>query len=109
MFRLLSCSAGLAALALAAAPAQAGAARVLYHDLDLSTQAGVKTLESRVRNAAREVCDFDGYWKSRRMITSQTCVVKAMREARPQMETAINLYGQRIRRAEAESAAKASS
>ncbi|WP_310496358.1 UrcA family protein [Sandarakinorhabdus sp.] len=48
-------------LAAAAAPAAASethrTAVVSYSDLDLASQAGQKTLERRVRTAAKEVCE----------------------------------------------------
>jgi UrcA family protein len=62
-------NAALAAIAFAcltqiAAPSAAQdretvSARVLYADLDLSSQAGRATFESRVRRAAMRVCDVD--------------------------------------------------
>lgn len=49
----------LAALALGTSAAAAGAksVEVRYHDLDLSTAEGQKTLDRRIDRAARGVCD----------------------------------------------------
>jgi UrcA family protein len=49
----------LAAFAtLLAAPAFAESITVQYKDLDLSTEAGQKELDSRIDSAARKVCDY---------------------------------------------------
>ncbi|WP_375290668.1 UrcA family protein [Qipengyuania sp.] len=106
MLRSITCSAALAALAIAtpalASPAtNTNTAKVHYSDLDLSTADGVKALRSRVRSAAEDVCDMDGAWKSRNLTKAQICMRVAMSEAQPQIGKAVAMYGKTIRRAEA--------
>lgn len=108
MLRSLTCAAAVAAMALAA-PAQAmsgavATAKVHYKDLDLSTATGVKMLNKRVRNAAREVCDIDGSWETRRLVTNPACVANAVRQAKPKVDLAVAMFEKNVRRAEATAA-----
>ncbi len=55
-------------------------ARVAYGDLDLTTAQGARTLWSRVRSAAREVC-WDGSGDIVRNREARLCEDEAMRRA----------------------------
>ncbi len=60
MFTKTLMSAGLLGLALSASqPAFAGTRVVGYGDLDLSTKEGQSNLDSRLRTAAKQACEFD--------------------------------------------------
>lgn len=83
----------LAALALGsvAASAAAESVEVRYYDLDLSTEQGVKTLDRRIDNAAREVCDAKTPDTGSRIMTQDAldCVDKAKAAASRQVAAVI--------------------
>ena len=108
MLRSVTFAAAVAAMALAA-PASAttpGAktTKVTYQDLDLSTAEGVRALKSRVRDAAKDVCDMNEAWKTRNLTRAQICMRTAMSGAQPQVKTAVAMFEKNVRRAEAAAA-----
>ncbi|MFN3469348.1 MAG: UrcA family protein [Novosphingobium sp.] len=82
-----------AALALAASqPAFAETRVVGYGDLDLSTSEGQARLDSRLRNAARDVCGFRALdIRSGDFEAARQCYVKAMADARKAKSRAVQL------------------
>lgn len=75
---------GLFGLALSASqPAFAGTREVGYGDLDLSTKEGQAKLDSRLRAAAKQVCDLRSPNLQRTEFASaRTCYAKALADAR---------------------------
>lgn len=64
-------------------------AHVSYADLDLSNEAGVRTLDRRVRNAVRKVCgSLNGVPLSQRRAVAQ-CYASAQQAAERNVETVI--------------------
>lgn len=66
-------------MAIAAQPALAESVTVQYKDLDLSTDAGQKELDSRIDAAARKVCGFSDLSVGSRIPTKEArdCVAEA--------------------------------
>ncbi|GGC28506.1 hypothetical protein GCM10011371_15060 [Novosphingobium marinum] len=58
-FALATLSVAAIGLVLTGATAHAKDVTVTYHDLDLNTAAGQKSLEKRLDRAAREACGYD--------------------------------------------------
>ena len=78
----------LAAFAtLLAVPAFAESITVQYKDLDLSTEAGQKQLNSRIDSAARKVCGFSDLRTGTRVPTKEArdCVAEAHRQLQKQI------------------------
>jgi UrcA family protein len=82
-----------------AAAALAGAAPVLaepvtvavpHADLDLTREAGRKTLDQRVARAAQKVCGPIGTRDLARVAAHEACVAEARATAQPQVELALN-------------------
>lgn len=61
---------------------------VRYGDLDLSTPAGVRTLNNRIENAANQVC-LDPTGPSPGATVDPTCKVQALQHGRSQIDRAI--------------------
>ncbi len=59
--------------------------KVFHGDLDLTSPAGVQTLERRIRVAAREVCG-PADW---RQLDSGRCFLTTVADARPQVRRAV--------------------
>jgi UrcA family protein len=78
----------LAAACLAATPVLAGDAKVMFNDLDLSTQAGKTELDHRIEVAAQQVCKPEAMTGSRivRDRPSQACLVNARSEIAAMVE-----------------------
>ena len=96
MKRLFTLAAAATTIAFFATPGAAqspisGAAPLVvsYADLDLSTQAGVRTLDRRIRIAVQQACgpisDFDPAGKNR----TRECVELTLADARAQRDVAI--------------------
>jgi UrcA family protein len=66
-----------------AAPPQPGA--VQFNDLDLDTTAGKKTLDARIRNAARRVCDSESRVGTR--LARGACIEDVRRQVLAQVES----------------------
>lgn len=71
-------------------------AHVKYGDLNLATDAGVKTLHSRVRRAAHAMCFEGGRQDLRRDLLSMECRNGAIASAAPQITAAINNAGTQV-------------
>ena len=69
-------SLALASTALAAGAGELPTARVRYGDLNLSSDAGVAALYSRLRHAAKQVCMYSSY-----RISDPACVSTALNDA----------------------------
>lgn len=76
-----------AAIAVPATPVFAKQVRVDYSDLNLSHPEGQKRLQSRVRSAAREVCDYF----DQRIANAETrdCMDHALSQANVRVATVI--------------------
>lgn len=79
-------AAGLGA-SLAAQPVLAETVMVPYHDLDLATDSGIKELDRRIDNAAKQICGFSDLRTGSRLVTreARTCY----KDARKQIEQKI--------------------
>jgi UrcA family protein len=66
---------------------------VQYGDLNLSSSAGVKRLESRVRSAARTICVSSGFRPLQIVMSEQKCFEQAMDGAEPQIADAVRRNG----------------
>ena len=77
------------ASAMAASPPQAQS--VQFNDLDLDSAAGQKTLDARIRNAARRVCDGESRVGTR--LGTAKCVEDVRRQVLAQVETYQNRVG----------------
>ncbi|NLR69524.1 UrcA family protein [Novosphingobium sp. ERN07] len=84
LFAKSFCAVGLLGLALSASqPAFAGTRVVGYGDLDLSTKEGQARLDSRLRAAAKQVCDLKSPNLQRSEFESaRKCYVKSLTDAR---------------------------
>lgn len=71
------------ASAMAASPPQPNT--VKFNDLDLESAAGKKTLDARIRNAARRVCDGVEFTGTR--LGKATCVQDVRRQVIAQVES----------------------
>jgi UrcA family protein len=74
---------------LAAQPALAEAVSVQFKDLDLTTDAGQKELDSRIDTAARKVCGFSDLSVGSRIPTKEArdCVAEAKRKIEKRVAT----------------------
>jgi len=94
----------IAALAAAAAtmsfPAFAGEAarvsEVRYSDLNLASTDGPRALTSRIANAARRVCTFEGDKSVSSAMQARSCTKVAIARAMPQVELALAHAGTRV-------------
>lgn len=76
-------AAGLIGLAFASQPAFAKSVEVPYRDLNLSTPEGQQALDSRMRAAAREVCEItSGRSTIHEMVAERECYDDALSSAR---------------------------
>jgi UrcA family protein len=66
---------------------------VQYGDLNLSSAADVKRLQSRVRGAARTICLSPGLKPLNVMMSEQKCYSEAMDGAEPQIADAVRRNG----------------
>lgn len=84
-------AAALLGLALTATPSLAKDVEVRYGDLDLTSAQGQKTLEVRLRKAAREACDYDTRTTGSMLPSHEArdCYIKATQKAQGQMAAAI--------------------
>jgi UrcA family protein len=94
MFPIAAMTLTLAAVLSTSGPAHAGSekqsVRVSYADLDLASEAGVDTLNSRIKRATTRICGHaTGDLTSR--ATWKACVAEAKQSAKPQMTAAIML------------------
>jgi UrcA family protein len=96
MLKLSLCLALSAATFSAAATAQepatghaANSARVFHADLNLASAAGRKTLDGRIRRAARGLCLDHRVAGVERAMAGRACMVKAIASAQPQIELAV--------------------
>ncbi|KAB7647885.1 UrcA family protein [Polymorphobacter fuscus] len=71
----------------AAAPADAHARTIAYGDLNLASDSGRKTLDARIRQAARAVCETGGN-DVRSLDAESRCIHVAIGEARAKVYTA---------------------
>ncbi|WBX82994.1 UrcA family protein [Sphingosinicella microcystinivorans] len=71
-------------------------AYVKYGDLNLATDAGVKTLHDRVRRAATAMCVERGIRDLRREMAGIACRNAAISSAAPQITAAINNAGTQV-------------
>lgn len=72
-----------------AAPPQPNA--VQFNDLDLETAAGKKTLDARIRNAARRVCDQESRVGTR--LARGACIEDVRRQVLAQVDSYQNRVG----------------
>lgn len=79
------------ALGTSAIPAQAESVIVSHADLDLTTAAGQKTLETRIDSAAKRVCGYHQKVTGSRLRSRETeqCYVQAVNDATRQVATRI--------------------
>ncbi len=77
------------ASAMAASPPQPQS--VQFNDLDLESAAGKKTLDARIRNAARRVCDSESRVGTR--LGTAKCVDDVRRQVIAQVESYQNRVG----------------
>jgi len=77
------------ASAVAASPPQPNT--VQFNDLDLESAAGKKTLDARIRNAARRVCDGESRVGTR--LATGACIEDIRRQVLAQVETYQNRVG----------------
>lgn len=83
MYRKSILAAGLIGLAFASQPAFARSIAVPYHDLNLSSPEGQQALDSRVRAAARKVCEITtGRSTLHEMVAERECYDDALSSAR---------------------------
>ena len=83
-------SAALAAALLAGtASAQTSTRTVSYADLDLASAAGAKALQTRVRSAAKSVCDVSAARDLASVAASNRCFDSAVEKAQTEMQQAI--------------------
>lgn len=80
-------AATLLAGAVYAAPAQKA---VSYADLNLASAAGAKSLETRIRNAAKQVCDIGSVRDLAAAAAADRCYDAAVTEASAKMQQAIS-------------------
>lgn len=80
----------MAALA-ATTPAYAGSVSIEYRDLDLTSAAGQKVLETRIDQAAREICGINQVRTGTRMQSADAkrCYAKAKQQATQHMATLV--------------------
>ncbi len=64
--------------------------RVTYADLDLTTAAGVDTLNRRVRSAAKLLCDWSGAHSAETLRRSRRCVEEALSGAEVRIAQAVD-------------------
>ncbi|MFM6930941.1 MAG: UrcA family protein [Novosphingobium sp.] len=74
------------ASAMAASPPQS----VQFSDLDLETSAGQKTLDARIRNAARRVCDGES------RVGTRLGTAKCVEDVRQQVIAQVESYQNRV-------------
>lgn len=72
-----------------AAPPKANA--VQFNDLDLDSEAGKSTLEGRIRNAARRICDTEQRTGTR--LASTACLADVREQVLAQIEARQNRTG----------------
>ena len=77
------------ASAMAASPPQPNA--VQFNDLDLETKSGQKTLDARIRNAARRVCDGESRVGTR--LARGACIEDVRRQVLAQVDSYQNRVG----------------
>ena len=90
MNRILIAAAATVALALAATPASAQdryEVRIVYGDLDLSTQAGADRMFARIESAARNTCAVGGVTRRARN-EERACVTDFTRRALAELNRA---------------------
>lgn len=71
-------------------------AHVKYADLNLATDAGVKSLNDRVRRAATKMCFEKGSRDLRNELAGYACRDTAISSAAPQITAAINNAGTQV-------------
>ncbi|MFM5929728.1 MAG: UrcA family protein [Novosphingobium sp.] len=94
MTRFIASALAITAITASLAPAFAGesaALKVQFDDLDLDSKAGQSTLDGRIRNAARRVCDDTIQVGSR--LRSNTCEQDVRRQVLAQVEAWQNRTG----------------
>lgn len=88
----LACAALMAAPAVAEPAANKNMRTIAYSDLNISTQAGVATLNERVEQAARRICApdpaFQGSARSMRDARAQ-CEAQVVADARASIDAAV--------------------
>lgn len=92
MTRTLFASMAMAlAIGASAVPAQAESIEVNYADLDLTSAAGQKTLETRINGAAKRVCGYHQEVAGSRIRTRETeqCYKQAVNDATRQIAARI--------------------
>lgn len=98
MKKIISTGIAIVAASLALQPACADpgtnmetrSTRVVYADLDLTTAAGVDTLNRRVRSAAKRLCDWNGSHSAETMRRSRRCVDEALSGAEVKIAQAVD-------------------
>lgn len=96
MLKIVTPTLAALAFAVSATPAaaeQQKTVRVPYNDLNVSTQAGVATLESRIRAAIRTVCGAPVPRDLRAEQARKRCSKRAQRSADPQLAAVLNKHG----------------
>lgn len=89
---LAGSAAGLGGPAQAAGPAEparAAAVAVDHADLNLGSNAGVRRLQARIRNAAERLCIEPGTISVQQQAASKACIAETMAAAQPQVRLAI--------------------
>ncbi len=71
-----------------AAPAKVRSVAVHHGDLDLSTSAGLRQLENRVRKAAERLCVNGGTAPLQAAVIARQCIAEAVAGAAPQVRLA---------------------
>jgi len=102
MFRKTLCAAALLGmLAPVSANANAGgnSAEVRYGDLDLTSPNGRTRLDTRVRAAAKKVCEADYAFSLDMRMAANACVGVALASAKPQVARAFAAADERVARA----------
>lgn len=96
MLKLALTLASCAALATTAAAANepitvtgSDSVRVSYADLNLGSSSGLKTLEGRVRRAAKKLCVDRRVDDLEREMAGRACISAALASAQPQIEQAM--------------------
>jgi UrcA family protein len=79
-----------AAFAAAAGEVETHHAMVMLNDLDLTTEAGTATMQSRVKRAANKVCQINGDPSLRARMAERACFTEAMRNSANQMAAAVS-------------------
>lgn len=94
MRRLLPIAAAAAGALLAAQPAIAESQTVHYQDLDLSTPAGQKKLESRIDKAAKDICGLNDVATGTRIRDrdAEECVARAKQQIEQQLAAVIERH-----------------